>query len=141
MAHSGRRSQSHLVQGRGGLEDHLDRARWLAGCRSAQLRFAMSPEEAADNTQVMASRYITRVGLQDEMHAVAEPERLTRTPEELKIELQACGHRLRMHKCRVRFPGWDDTCGENLPQEGVAADDPARDRWLGAVGGAVAQGD
>ena len=50
-----------------------ERGGWQGG-RSAQLLFAMSLKEAADNTQVVASRDITRVGLQDDMHAVAEPE-------------------------------------------------------------------
>ena len=68
----------------------------------------MSLEEAADNT---------KVGLQDDMYAVAELEELTSLQEELKIELQACGHRLRMRKCKVWFPGWDDTGDDDLPQE------------------------
>ena len=54
----------------------------------------MSLEEAADNTNVMTTNKITRVGLQDDMYAVAGPEDLTSLLEELKIELQACGHRL-----------------------------------------------
>ena len=77
----------------------------------------MSLEEAADNTKMMTSRNITRVGLQDDMYAVAEPEDLTSLLEELKIELQACGHRLRMHGCVVWFPGWDDTRDDDLPHE------------------------
>ena len=77
------------------------------GARGAQLLFAMSLEEAADHTKVMTTNKITRVGLQDDMYVVAEPEDLTSLLEELKIELQACGHRLRMHKCKVWFPGWD----------------------------------
>ena len=28
--------------------------------------------------------------------------------EELKIEVLACGHRLRMPKCKGWFPEWDD---------------------------------
>ena len=40
----------------------------------------MSLEEAADNTQVVACRDITRVGLQDDMCAIAEREKLARTP-------------------------------------------------------------
>ena len=78
------------------------------GARSAQLLFAMSLEDAADNTKVMTSSRITRVGFHDDMHAVADPEDLTSLLEELKIELQACGHRLRMHTRKVWLPGWDD---------------------------------
>ena len=40
----------------------------------------MSLEEAADNTQVVACRDMTRVGLQDDMCAIAEREKLARTP-------------------------------------------------------------
>ena len=68
---------------------------------AAQLLFATSREEAADNTHVVASRDITRVGLQDGLCAVTGLE-------EPMIELQACLHRLRIHKCKVWFPGWDD---------------------------------
>ena len=46
----------------------------------------LNHKEAADNTLMMASRDITRVGLQGDMYAVAEPENLTRMLEELKIE-------------------------------------------------------
>ena len=76
----------------------------------------MNVEEAVDNTKVMTSRNTTRVGLQDDMHAVGEVH-LTSLLEELKIELQPSGHRLRMHKCKVWFPGWDDTSDDDLPHE------------------------
>ena len=56
-------------------------------------------------------------GLQDDVYAVAEPEDLTSLLEELKIELQACGHRLRMHKCKLWFPDWDDTSDDDHPLE------------------------
>ena len=99
----------------------------------------MSLEEAADNTKVMTTNRITRVGLQDDVCAVADPEDFTILLEELQIELQACGHRLRMHKCEVWFPGWDDTSDDDLPRGASgAAEDPARDWRLGAIGSGCA---
>ena len=96
-----------------------ERGGWQ-GARSAQLLFAMSLEEAVDNTPVMAEPGVTRVGLQDDMYAVAQPAKLKVMLEHLQIALQACGHRLRMHKCKVWCPGWDDTPDDGLPQEAVA---------------------
>ena len=72
---------------------------------------------AADNTKAMTSSRITRVGLQDDMYAVAGLEDVTSLLEELKIELQACGHRLRVHKCKVWFPGRENTSDDDLPHE------------------------
>ena len=77
----------------------------------------MSLEEAADNRKVMTTNKTTRAGLPDDTYAVAEPEDLASLLEELKIELQACGHLLRMQTCKVWFPGWDDTGDDDLPQE------------------------
>ena len=71
----------------------------------------MSLKEAGDNTKVITSNRIASVGLQDDVHAVAETDNLTSLLEELKIEVQACGHRLPMHKCNVWFPGWDEQSG------------------------------
>ena len=90
------------------------------GARSAQLLFAMSLEEAVDNTPVMAEPGATRVGQQDDMFAVAQPAKLKVMLEHLQIALQACGHRLRMHKCKVWFSCWDDTPDDGLPQEALA---------------------
>ena len=106
MAATQRRAGANRIWCREGVAFRTiwtERGGWQ-GARSAQLFFAMSLEEAADNTQVMANRGITRVGLQDDTYAVAEPENLTRMLEELKIKLQACGNRLRKHKCKVWFP-------------------------------------
>ena len=85
-----------------------ERGGWQ-GARSAQLLFPMNLEEAVDNTPVMASWDITRVGLQDDLYAIASPSRLTGMLKDLQLALQAGGCRRRMHKCKVWFPGWDDT--------------------------------
>ena len=58
----------------------------------------MNLEEAADNSQVMVCRDITRVGLLDDECEIGKLKKLTKVLEDLKIVLQACGHRLRMHK-------------------------------------------
>ena len=113
----------------------------------------MSLEEAADNTNVITSSNITRVGPQDDVHAVAEPEDLTCLLEELKIELQACGHRLRMHTSKVWFPGWDDTSDGDLPHEarelqqkipreigGLELLGAAQGDWCAAIGQALGSG-
>ena len=42
------------------------------------------------------------------MYAIAKREKLTEILQDLKIALRACGHRLRMHRCEVWFPGWAD---------------------------------
>ena len=57
-----------------------DRGGWQ-GARSALLLSPMTIE-AVDNTQVMACRDITRVGLQDDMCAIAKPEKLTKMLED-----------------------------------------------------------
>ena len=46
--------------------------------------------------------------------------KLTAMLEDLQIALQVTGHRLRVHRCKVWFPGWDDTPDDGLPQEAVA---------------------
>ena len=59
------------------------------------------------------------------MFAIAKPEKLTEILQDLKIALRACGHRLRMHRCEVWFPGCAD----------VPDDDRTRGQRSGAVGG------
>ena len=59
------RAKPNVVQERNSLEG-----------RGARLLFAMSLEEAADNTKVMTNK-ITRVGFQGDTCAVAEPEDIT----------------------------------------------------------------
>ena len=46
------------------------------------------------------------------MHAIAKPD--------LKIMLQACGHRMGMHRCKVFLPAWDDVLDDDLPREAKA---------------------
>ena len=102
----------------------------------------MSLEEVVDNTPVMAEPGVTRVGLQDDMYAVAQPAKLKAMLEHLQIASQACGHRLRMYKCNVWFPGWDDTPDDGLPQEAMALLQLIpRERGDLVLLGAAAQGD
>ena len=99
------------------MKEHLDRTGRVARSLQCAAVLRHEPEEAVDNTQVMAIRDITRVGLQDDMHAIAKPEQLTMMLEDLKIALQACGHRPRMPKRKVWFPGRDVTLDDSRPGE------------------------
>ena len=95
-----------------------------------------------DNVLVMAEPGITSVGLQDDMYAVAQPAELKTMLEHLQSALQVCGLRLLMHRCKVWFPGWDDTPDDALPQEAVALLQLIpRERGGLVLLGAAAQGD
>ena len=65
-----------------------------------------------------ARRPSTRVGFSGhDMYAIAQPAKLKTMLEHLQIAPQVCGHKLRVHKCKVWFPGWDDTPDDGLPQK------------------------
>ena len=104
--------QSHMVPGRCCVEKLMDGTRWMA---RSSLRAA-----SLCDAHFMAEPGITRVGLQDDMYAVAQPAKLKTMLEHLQSALQVCGHRLRIHKCKLWFPGWDDTPVDGVPQEAVA---------------------